>query len=542
VSDQGAAPPAGDRGTAAVSEGNAAKHSVSTSHDPLLARVSGGCDGKTLLQFLVESAPDSPPVLDPDGAALLSDVQTFVRRFCAFPDQHALAAVTVWAAHAHMVQHFHTTPRLALLSPEVGSGKTRVLEVLDLLVPQSMFCLSASPAAIFRTLSKDPITLLVDECDTIFTRRGKDDSNEDLRALLNAGYKRGATIPRCVGPKHDVQNFAVFCATVLAGLGDLPDTIMSRSVIIRMRRRAPGEHIEPFRTREHAAEGHALRERIARWAALVGPRAGDAWPTLPDGIVDRPAEIWEPLLAAADAAGGDWPQIARDACIEMCKRSQDSRVSLGVRLLADLRTIFGTADAMTTEDILGRLCSGTEYGLDADAPWSELHGKPLGVRGLASMLKRYGVSSLKVKVAGRALQGYRREHLWDAWVRYLSPVSVQAEPVEPAVLAGANGPFCGSEGSGNTEKVPDRPSDTAFSQVPAANGESRAVGSIVPVVPEVPLMRGSEKADVLCRDCRHFTAGTVEGGLGMCRHFDEETYPAIPFECKGFAAAASKSS
>jgi hypothetical protein len=83
----------------------------------------------------------------------------------------------------------------------------------------------------------------VDECDTVFTRRGKDDCNEDLRALLNAGYKRGAIIPRCVGPKHEVQSFEVYVATALAGLGDLPETIMSRAVTIRMRRRAPTEQV-----------------------------------------------------------------------------------------------------------------------------------------------------------------------------------------------------------------------------------------------------------------------------------------------------------
>ena len=165
------------------------------------------------------------------GPAVLTHVRGFIKRFCSFPDEHALTAVTLWAAHAHMARHFHTTPRLALISPEPGSGKTRVLEVLDLLVSKSMFCLSASPAAIFRTLAKGPITLLVDECDTIFTRRGRDDANEDLCALLNSGYKRGATIPRCVGPKHDVQNFSVYCATALAGIGDLPDTIMTRSVV-----------------------------------------------------------------------------------------------------------------------------------------------------------------------------------------------------------------------------------------------------------------------------------------------------------------------
>jgi hypothetical protein len=473
-----------------------------------------------------------------EGAALLVDVQAFLRRFCAFPDAHALTAVTLWVAHAHMVGHFHTTPRLALLSPEPGSGKTRVLEVLDLLVPVSMFCLSASPAAIFRTLSKDPITLLVDECDTIFTRRGKDDANEDLRALLNAGYKRGATIPRCVGPKHDVQNFAVYCATALAGLGDLPDTIMSRSVIIRMRRRAPGEHIEPFRTRQHAEEGHALRERVAHWAALAGSHAGDAWPTLPNGIVDRSAEVWEPLIAAGDAAGGDWPQTARAACIEMCKGSQDARVSLGVRLLSDLRVIFGAADAMTTEDILAKLCAGTESGLDADAPWNELHGKPLGVRGLASMLKRYGVSSQKVKVSGRALQGYRREHLWDAWTRYLSPVSAQAEPAEPAVLLGINDAFLVPKVPETPPKVPDRPAGAVVTQVGAGIAKSNPARSKVPEVPQVPAMRGSEKADtVLCRNCQHFKPETGENGIGSCLEYNTETWPDVPFQCPGFQAA-----
>lgn len=380
---------------------------------------------------------------DVDGAVLLSDVETFVARFCVFPDAHCLTAVTLWAAHAHMVGSFHTTPRLAVLSPEAASGKTRVLEVLDLLVPQSLLTLNASPAAIFRTLAKTQITLLFDEVDAIWSKGGKDDNHEDLRALLNAGYKRGATIPRCVGPKHDVVSFAVYCAVALAGLGDLPDTIMSRSVILRMRRRAPGEAIEPFRTRAHEPIGHALRERLAQWAAGVGSIAGAAWPELPAGIVDRPAEVWEPLIAVADIAGGTWPARAREACVALCRVAEDRRASLGVRLLADLRTIFGAADALHTETIITALTGGDL--LDADAPWSDMHGKPLGKRGLASMLKRYGVSPQKVTVGGASLQGYRREHLWDAWERYLpSPVPAQPELAEfPA--------------SGRTNSIPEVP-------------------------------------------------------------------------------------
>jgi hypothetical protein len=393
------------------------------------------------LAALVEAAKQDK------ATRLVDEVRGFITRFCVFPDANTATAVALWTVHTHMIEHFHTTPRLALLSPEPGSGKTRVLEVLDLLVPEPMFSLSASPAAVFRTLAERQITLLFDEVDAVFSKRGKDDNNEDLRALLNAGYKRGATIPRCVGTKHEVRSFPVYAAVALAGLGDLPDTIMTRAVIVRMRRRGPGEAVEPFRSRQHDGEGHELRDRIAAWATDVGRSVGESWPRLPDGIVDRPAEIWEPLLAVADAAGGHWPQTARDACVALCKLATDRRMSLGVRLLADLKVIFGTADTMATEELLENLHAGESAGLDADAPWSDLHGKPISARQLASMLKPYGISSTKVKVRGAALQGYRREHLHDAWSRYLPSSPARAEPAEPMELQPERKRYEGSGGS-----------------------------------------------------------------------------------------------
>ncbi|HSB95152.1 MAG TPA: DUF3631 domain-containing protein, partial [Spongiibacteraceae bacterium] len=277
----------------------------------------------------------------PDGAELLSKVEIFIRRFCVLPSESDYVATALWVVHAHMVEHFDTSPRLAVLSPEPGSGKTRALEVLDLLTPNTMFVFSASPAAIFRTIAVEQTTLLFDESDTIFGRQGKDDQNEDLRALLNVGYRKGATIPRCVGSQHEVQRFNVFCAVALAGLGDLPDTVMTRSIVVRMRRRAPHECVEPFRLREQEHQGHAIRDQLAAWADHAGKEAGAAWPVLPSGVVDRAAEVWEPLIAAADAAGGCWPDRARAACVEICGGLGTRGQSLGVRLLMDLKLIFG---------------------------------------------------------------------------------------------------------------------------------------------------------------------------------------------------------
>lgn len=93
----------------------------------------------------------------------------------------------------------------------------------------------------------------------------------------------------------------------MAGLGSLPDTILTRSVIIRMRKKAPNEKCEPYRRRVHEKQGHLLRDRLADWTATLHDQVSDAWPEMPEGVTDRPADVWEPLLAVADAAGGHWP-------------------------------------------------------------------------------------------------------------------------------------------------------------------------------------------------------------------------------------------
>lgn len=358
------------------------------------------------------------PMRREDGAALLDEVETFLSRFVAFPSEHTRVAVALWAAHAHALPCFESTPRLAVLSPEPGSGKTRLQEILALLVPRPMFTTNLSAAALFRKVGTLlPPTILLDEADTIFGPRASKD-HEDLRALVNAGHRRGAVTSRCVvkGKNIEVEDFPSYAAVSLSGLDDLPDTIMSRSIVVRMRRRAPGEWIEPYRHRVHSPAGHALRDRLTRWV-LMSLNALEVIPDMPGGVEDRPADVWEALLAVADAARGTWPDRARVAAVALVADSRGSAESLGVRLLGDLRTVFGSADAMSTEDILTAL-----HALD-EAPWADLRGKPLDARGLARRLGRYEVKSKVVRVGDSTPRGYTREDLWDAWGRYLPTTS-----------------------------------------------------------------------------------------------------------------------
>ena len=357
------------------------------------------------------------------GADVLDNITTFIRRFSAFPSRHCAPTLALWYAHTHISDRLYVTPRLILDSAEPGSGKTRVLEVAQYLVAAPEMTLSASRAALFRMVAAGPITILFDEVDTIFN--GKNGGgNEDLRALLNAGYKRSATIPRYDDKTGSVQRFPVYTPAALAGIaGGMPATITTRAITIHMRRRRPDEQVEPFRERSVEQQAQPLRTALAEWVSSASGIV-DAEPVMPDGVTDRSAEIWEPLIAIADAAGGHWPAIARAACEYFVHTHVPSGDSLGVELLADLRGLFTAADAdrLASRDIIAALLT-----MD-DAPWSALAGQPLGARRLARELARYGVRPVTFDAKIGKAKGYvtypttgkqTQLGLADAWLRYL---------------------------------------------------------------------------------------------------------------------------
>jgi hypothetical protein len=214
------------------------------------------------------------------------------------------------------------------------------------------------------------------------------------------------------GKTIETEEWPAYCACALAGLGDLPDSMMSRSIIIRMKRRGAGERVEPFRLRLHEKEGHQLRDELATWASCIEP---GAWPTMPPGVEDRDADVWEALLIVADAAGGDWPARARRNAVTLVTESRAHPISLGIKLLTDLHRVFTSAgrDHIPTTDVLEALIA-----LD-ESPWGELRGRPLDARGLSRRLAHYGVRPRSLRDGPSVFKGYSRDDLADPWKRYV---------------------------------------------------------------------------------------------------------------------------
>jgi hypothetical protein len=182
-----------------------------------------------------------------------------------------------------------------------------------------------------------------------------------------------------------------------------------------MRRRHAGENVEAFRRRLHWSEGGAIRDQIAAWAKSAA--ADIKWPVLPPQIADRDADIWEPLIAIADAVGGEWPDRVRAAGVALVADTKELEPSPGIKLLSDLQTVFGSNDELSSKAVLQAL-----HALE-ESPWADLKGKPLDQRGLASRLRQYGVRSKTIRIGNTTPKGYSRADFTDVWARYLPPPS-----------------------------------------------------------------------------------------------------------------------
>lgn len=342
-------------------------------------------------------------------SVLLDDIRTFVRRFVVLSDAQA-DTVTLWIAHTHAIDGFECTPYLAITSPEKRSGKTRLLEVIELLVHTAIQTANISDAALFRVIHEQGPTLLIDEVDAIF---GKKSPREELRGMLNAGYRRGATTYRMGGAKMTtIEPFSVFCPKAFAGIGDcLPDTIADRAVSIRLKRRTRNVKIERFRLRDVRPEGHALRDRLVDWLEPNADQLGDSRPTLPDELDDRAQDVWEPLLAIADLAGGDWPERARRAALDLSTGEEREDDSVTARLIHDIASVFGAkgVDSFKTSDLLEELHQIEE------SPWGDWYGKPLTVYALSRLLKPYRIKTMSVYADGKTVRGYKLDQFADAF-------------------------------------------------------------------------------------------------------------------------------
>ena len=353
-----------------------------------------------------------------EGSETLDSIVEVLGRHVVLPIG-AAPAIALWILHAYAFDATAISPMLAIASPEKRCGKTTVLEILSAVVPRALPASNISPAALFRTVESCRPTLLVDEADTFLAR------NDDLRGLLNSGHTKAlARVIRTVGDDHQPRAFSTWCPKVIALIGQLPPTLTDRSILIRMRRRKPGETIERLRRVSLFTDFASLRGKATRWVQDNLDALHSADPSVPAQIYDRAADNWRPLLAIADRCGGEWPERARSAALILTGVVDAEDDGHGRLLLEDLRELFHVHD----QDRLASKAIIEALGRKVDRPWPEWRqGKPLTEVQLARLLKPFDIRPRSIRVdEANTPKGYRLEDCEDAFARYLP-----SEPQHP---------------------------------------------------------------------------------------------------------------
>lgn len=353
------------------------------------------------------------------GSTIVHELETYLRRYVVFMSDAQVLALVLWIIHTHAFEAADATPYPLIMSPEKRSGKSRLLEVLELVVARGWRVAGVSEAVLFRKISKVTPTLLLDEVDAIFGTYSE--KTEPIRAIINAGSRSGGAVARCVGTGHDVEDFGVFCPKCLAGIdsGTLPETIRDRSIPIGLHRKVD-EQIERFRPRKVREQASEIVSSISVWVGEHFDELTAAEPEIPEELNDRAAEGWEPLLAIADALDPDVGQQTRRAAIALSGEDDIEEASFGAQLLADIRGIW--PDTLTHTFTSADICSKLN-ALD-DRPWKGWgkgrQAPGFTPRDLARTLKPYGPRPKTVRLpGGPTAKGYTRDQFDDIWHRYV---------------------------------------------------------------------------------------------------------------------------
>jgi Protein of unknown function (DUF3631)/Domain of unknown function (DUF3854) len=415
----------------------AGDHAEKTGIDDYFAR--GGTVDELLAHHVTTELPEPPtlnkgkgtgpePIVDDTAtlAGLLYETVEDVQRYIVFDSDHEARAVALWVAHTYFIDAFDVSPRLLVTAPTIRAAKSRLLDVVQRVTPRAKRCGSTTGASVFRLIDQLHYpTLLIDEADRVFRNASADPASDLLAAIIDQGHERGNPAQRTERDddgKWVVKDYETFTPTAIAGVDrgkNWPDSVLDRAVVIRMRRRKKSEHVERLRRRGVSAQ---LGQDLARrWVGFVqshpelAASLSGAYPTMPNELHDRACDSWEPLVAIADAAGGEWPKWARDAAKHLTD-SDDADDDLGVRLLADLQKVWPDQDVETGKELTEKLKDDDDDGL-----WRNYgrQGKGLTAKSMATILRPFGIRPDQMKIEGRKIRGYARGQFEKAWAAYV---------------------------------------------------------------------------------------------------------------------------
>ena len=394
----------------------------------------------------------------PNLSDLLQQIKEAYLEFAIISDEQA-DMLTLWTAHTYAIKSARYTPYMWITSATPRSGKSRIIEIAKLLVdnPKKSDNISASALGRF-TFGR---TILLDEADKQMRDAEK---REAIMSNLNSGYEEDGTYTRVGGAKNDKEEeFKTFSPKMISGIGTkyMTDTLVDRSIMIRMARKYDDQKLPRFRKRVLQPRYAQLREALSKCFSddATLEYLYNVEPFLPDELNDRQADILEPLFAIGDMASPEWGERIRSVAITLCAEEEEE-VSLNVSLLRNISE-FMVSD-MHSAEICEALNENDEWDWNTFNPYKAKTG--ISQKQLGSFLKDFGIHPENIRINNVQRKGYRlNSHMKDCFERYSSQESV---PNVPSVQADTKQVYEEKRNTAVPQSVPEyEPNDTKVTDV-----------------------------------------------------------------------------
>ena len=380
--------------------------------------------------------PITPHPAPVNIAGLLTDIEAVIKRHVILPDP-AATALAVWVLHTYAFELRDTVAYVAIESPEKRCGKTTLLSVLAAMACKPLIASNITVGALFKSVHTCSPTLFIDEADTFMAGNGT------MRGIINSGNtRRTAYVLRLSAAKKvgqstvslapiggegrgegasasslqlpeaietGLRKYSCWCPKVIAMIGDVPDTIADRSIVVKMTRKLTTETCDPL-SELNTAE---IKSKCARFALDTVQSIAQSPKIRGDGLNDRAADTFDPLFVIARLAGQEWETKLRAAALALSSTADTE--NSGASLLLDISEILVDTgnEKMFSRDIVTQLREGSLKS-------QTLKYSAINEYQISKMLRQYHVRSAYVRIGKEVSRGYYASDFRDAIKRYVS--------------------------------------------------------------------------------------------------------------------------
>ena len=379
----------------------------------------------------------------PVGPEVITAIMADLQRHLFISEENALTAV-LWVAHANLFHEFEHTPRLVITAPLKACGKTVLLNVLATMTNHSIPTGKCNSAAFVRLSAGGHLSFFMDEADMLFGKYGGD---RDMITALNNGWQKGGNFIKCVGDTHVPTQMPVHSAVAMAGISlnlKLPDTTLSRSIVINMQRAKSGQLQEKYRRKRHQSLFQKHGERLLRWCNDHRQQIIDHVPMIPASVEPRDEDKWESLVSIAQLAS---PELGTKAMQLLMSQRQVDEDEAKMMLLKDFKAVYDwkhsqlsndLTHGMTTRGIQPNalavlLCQVHSHEENDDQVWERWNAgkysqsQDTRIKGyqLTKLLSEFGLQKISIRHKSGVFDGFKWNEMRNAHEQWVVPSIVE---------------------------------------------------------------------------------------------------------------------